>query len=479
MHPANIFFCSAIFFLFGVLFASLGGSVVFSYFFALAVSIAAFITSLITKRKKLLYFIPLLIFVSIGSFYFKIDHQRFLNNVNLPENEETSWQGVVLDKLNASSQNQEIVLALAKPHSGRVLLKLPRYPNFEYGDILSGHGKATLVKENNYGLYLMKERVAGIIIFPEVELISSGGGSVLKSALLAIKKKIITAFEKALPQKEAAFLAGITLGERGDFSKEFKEAMSKSGTTHLVALSGYNITVIVSAATGLFLRLFGRRTSLVLTLLTVLGFVIMTGAEKSVVRAAIMGSLILFSREIGRMPDFRNTIALAALLMTLENPKVLLFDIGFQLSFLAVIGIIYLKPALEKILKLPENKPGIFSWRENLMATFSAQVMTAPLLITQFGNFSLVALISNVIILEIVPLTMTLGFSLGFLSFLSYRLSLVAGWLTLPFLWFETRAIEFFGKISVPFDPAFSLPITVFYYGVAAYVIYYGLYRKK
>ena len=94
---------------------------------------------------------------------------------------------------------------------------------------------------------MAKEGIFGIVSYPKTELIDSGHGSKIKSSLFSLKEKTINVFQKVLPSENAAFLAGITLGERAEFSKEFKEAMSKSGTTHLVALSGYNITILVLA----------------------------------------------------------------------------------------------------------------------------------------------------------------------------------------------------------------------------------------
>ena len=108
--------------------------------------------------------------------------------------------------------------------------------------------------------------------------------------------------------------------------------MSQSGTTHLVALSGYNITVIAIAVSTLLSYFLRRRIVFWLSILTIIAFVLMTGAEASVVRAAIMGGIILLAKQIGRIHSMRNAIVFAALLMVLFNPKILRFDIGFQLS---------------------------------------------------------------------------------------------------------------------------------------------------
>jgi len=189
----------------------------------------------------------------------------------------------------------------------------------------------------------------------------------------------------------------------------------------------------------------------------------MTGAEASVIRAAIMGILVLVADRSGRFYDMKNALIFSAFLMTLQNPKVLLFDVGFQLSFLAVLGIVYLKPALQKLIKMKET-PGFLSWRDNLFTTASAQLMVLPILVLNFDTFSSISLLANVIILELIPITMTLGFVIGFVSLISYYLSLIFGWFTAILLYFETGVIKFFAGISPSLDLNFNLTGLVFYY---------------
>ncbi len=248
--------------------------------------------------------------------------------------------------------------------------------------------------------------------------------------------------------------------------------MSLSGTTHLVALSGYNITIIAWAAMGIFGALFRRRAAFFLTILFIIGFVLMAGAESSVVRAAIMGILALLAKEIGRIFDFRNAIIFAALIMVLFNPKVLVYDVGFQLSFLALLGIVYLRPVIQKISKM-KDEPGFLSWRDNLLTTASAQFAVAPLLIINFGVFSPTSLLANIIILETVPVAMALGFFVAAASFLSYYFSLVLSWLAFVLLRFEILVIQFFAKFSIPLSPNLSWGLAALYYVLLIILMFY------
>ena len=176
----------------------------------------------------------------------------------------------------------------------------------------------------------------------------------------------------------------------------------------------------------------------------------MTGAEASVVRAAIIGVLIMIADQAGRQYYFRNALALAAFLMVLFNPKVLVFDLGFQLSFLAIIGIAYLRPLLKKWLRMKEE-PGILNWRDNFLTTTSAQIAVLPLILSRFGYFSPISILANVLILEFIPPTMFLGFLTAALSVVSFHLSLLSGWIAQVFLGYILWVIDLCSKIIVIF----------------------------
>lgn len=229
---------------------------------------------------------------------------------------------------------------------------------------------------------------------------------------------------------------------------------------------------------GIFIYFFNRRISFILTGLFIAAFVVMTGAEASVIRAAIMGILVLVADRSGRFYDMKNALIFSAFLMIFQNPKVLLFDVGFQLSFLAVLGIVYLKPVLQKLAKMKET-PGFLSWRDNLFTTASAQLMVLPILVLNFDTFSSISLLANVIILELIPITMTLGFAIGFVSLISYYLSLIFGWFTVILLYFETGVIKFFAGISPSLNLNFNMTGLILYYLIIAGLIWTVTLRKE
>jgi competence protein ComEC len=478
MPAYDIFFFGALFFLIGVLLASLQLK-----FWILVIAAVLFLGFLIygvlNKKKRFFWLGGLSFLVMAGSLYYAGYDLKYKENVNLVFNQKTSFVGAVVTNPKISSDVQEFVVEVKNPFRGRILIKTIIYPRYRYGDLLSLEAiiKPSSQFPKSYAQYLAKEGLSGVASFPRVQIVSTGQGSPIKSFLFDVRNKISESYEKILPPNEAAFLGGLTLGGMQGLTKSFKEAMRLSGTTHLVALSGYNVSLIVVTAMSFFVYFLPRRLSLFLATAVVLGFVFMTGAEASVVRAAIMGFLVLLAKEIGRLYDFRNAIIFAGFLMVLQNPKVLAFDIGFQLSFLALLGIVYLKPAFEKLLNLNlKSNPGFLSWRENLLTTFSAQVLVAPILIMNFGQFSLTSLLANVLILSAIPFTMSLGFLAAGLSFLSYYLSLFIAWLVLPLLKLEMALITFFAKLAVPLRGEFSLPLALMYYLL---IILFFIYVRK
>jgi competence protein ComEC len=446
MPSYDIFFYGIVFFLTGILAASLRAPFLF-----IIVAVAFLAAIFWFSKWKVLAILT--IFIIIGAGYYRWDDFRF-NDIKIIFNQEVNFRGLVVDDPQHSFGSQTLTIQLIQPYQGKISARLKLYPQYHYGDELIFLGE--IEKSPN-------KKFNGLVNFSQVQLEKSGLGSPIKAALFKFKNSVADSYSKILAPKQAALLAGLNFGERGGFNQEFKKAMSLSGTTHLIALSGQQITIISALIIGLLGYFFSPFLTAIFTLLIILSYVAMTGFELSVVRAAIMGAVVLVGKLAGRIYDPRNSIVLAALIINLFNPKSLVFDLGFQLSFLAILGIIYLLPALRKLLKFKEG-PGFLSWRENFLMTLSAQLATAPFLIIYFNNFSPLALIANIMILMIIPLTMFLGFLIGFIYFVSYYLALVLGGLVSLFLNYEIFIINFFAKIAWPINPNLNLGIILIYY---------------
>ena len=423
MHLHDKAFYAALFFIIGIAAAGLGINVWLTLSIAL---VAAFVAI----RSKT--FVALSVVITfLGFFYFNF--YALSQEENFPIGEKITFEGTVYSQPRHGLKSQQLDLELADPYKGKVRIYTDSLPRFEYGDYLAIDGA---IEESPSGRL-------NIVSFPKIERIGTTNGSFARSKLFALKNRMIQNINAVLPPEHAALMAGILFGERAEFTDKFEEAMKKSGTTHVVALSGYNVAIIGITLSTALAYLVKRKYAFYASLAAIPAFVIMTGAEASVVRAGIMGIILLLAEQQSRIYSFRNAVTLTAFIMLLFNPTLLVFDTGFQLSFAALLGIVYIYPRFKKRFKISEEG-GVLGWKRNLFQTLSAQVAVLPIALTTFGYFSPTALFANVLILEFIPVTMLFGFLTAVLGFFSYGLSLTMGWLTSVFLGYEIFIINLF-----------------------------------
>lgn len=246
-----------------------------------------------------------------------------------------------------------------------------------------------------------------------------------------------------MPQPEAAVFNGMVLGDDKNIPASLKESYNITGTRHILAISGMNISIVSLMLMNLGLA-FGlwRRQAFWLALVGIIAFVLLVGSPPSAARAGLMAGIVLWARNRGRLFLAWRPLVLAAFFMVLFNPRLLVFDIGFQLSFLAVAGILYFKNFWDRV----------FSWlpiklaRELLSLSFSAQITTWPIILYNFGTFSVIGPIANIFIVPLLTPIMFLG--LGFV--LVFRFALLAKLLLWPawlILKAADRAVEFFAAL--------------------------------
>ncbi|HXK40489.1 MAG TPA: ComEC/Rec2 family competence protein [Candidatus Paceibacterota bacterium] len=376
---------------------------------------------------------------------------------------EVVVNGFVDDETVVKGNRSEMILRAKELVAGdrtvrvddRIMITANRFPKFDYGDAVSATGalrKPTNLGEFDYVAYLKKEGIRTTMFYPDVveypgfEL---GWSEKLKinvyKAIFSAKRSFESAVSKSVSEPNASFINGILLGSRQNIPDDLKESFNKTGTTHILAISGYNIMIISWAVlTGLviFLR---RRTAFWISVAVICLFVILTGASASVVRAAVMGLLLLFAQGYGRLYDPKNSIILAGAAMVYFNPLVLRFNVGFQLSFLAVLGLIYFAPILkEKLSKAPE----LFGVKEMGIMTISAQLFVLPLLLNQFNVFSTVSLPANILVLPLVPAAMLFGFLAGAGGLLFAPLGQLFGYFAWAVTSYQLGVIKFFASMS-------------------------------
>ncbi len=457
MRLHDIAFYAAIFFLIGVFLAS---SFLDSARAVYAVAGATVLAPVLFYFWRGAILATLSVAVGLGGFYMLLYDFTATKDI-MPFGVVTTISGIV-NRAAPTSAGFRVDVGSAR-------LTLPRYPEYKYGDKISATG-VLAEPPAEMRLRLLKDGITGTMLRPEISLIESGLGNPIAAYLYGIKERVEEIFRLVLPRQEALFLSGIVLGETSEFSREFRDELSRSGTSHLVALSGYNISIIADNLAWLLLFLFSRRATFILTIFAILLFVVMTGAEASVVRAALMGGLILLSGEVGRVYSFRNAIALTAFFMVMFNPYVLLFDLGFQLSFMALLGIVYLRPLVARFGRL-EGPPGFLNWRINLSSTIAAQIAVLPILLHTFGNVSLVGVLANVLILGLMPGAMAVGALMAGVGLLSAPLASAPGLLMHPLLAYMLYVIHVFGSLAPATLAGFPFGLMLVYYEALALAI--------
>ncbi|RME46407.1 MAG: DNA internalization-related competence protein ComEC/Rec2, partial [Caldilineae bacterium] len=301
----------------------------------------------------------------------------------------------------------------------------------------------------SYRDYLARRGVYAMMRRARITLLEPQGGFSLRAEIYRLKERANAVIARILPQPEAALLSGILLGLRSSIPRDLYDQFNATGTSHVIVISGSNISLVVGLLLLVGEKLLGRRRAAFLALLGVTLYTVMVGADAAVVRAAIMGALYVLAMVLGRPNAVLNALFASALAMTIANPLTL-WDAGFQLSFLATLGLIVLVPPLERLaagwLTRLDGTPvaGLASdmLKEALLVTLAAQIITAPLILYQFGRFSLVSLPANLFIVPVQPLVMSLGGLATLAGLVSVPLGIGLGWLAwLPLTW-TVRVVE-------------------------------------
>jgi competence protein ComEC len=256
----------------------------------------------------------------------------------------------------------------------------------------------------------------GSISYAKIEVLESS-----PNLLENIRLKFFSSVYSALPEPHASLGVGFLAGVRSSMTKEFQDQLSLVGLTHIVAVSGYNLTVLVLVIGKLGKRL-GKFQRLVISI-TLLGiFLLITGFAPSIVRASVVCFISIICSFFGRKISPLNLILISAALTAGVNPTYLWEDLGWWLSFLAFFGVLILAPAItNKIYK--EKEPGFLM--SIVIESISAQILTAPLIAHIFGTFSIISLLANVLVIPLIPFIMLLVFIVGVVGMFAPELSLI------------------------------------------------------
>jgi competence protein ComEC len=334
----------------------------------------------------------------------------------------------------------------AQPVEGLILVRAPRYPERFYGDRLAVTGQLEtppIFEDFDYRDYLARSGIHAMIRRPRIELLQQNQGNPFWTVLFAFKTRASETLNHILPEPYASLLNGILLGLETGIPRDLYESFSLTGSSHIIVISGSNIALIAGIFLLLGQRLIGKRYAPPLAIVGIIIYTFLVGADAAVSRAALMGIVLMLAVWSGRPGMAINSLFFSALVLTIINP-LFLWDVGFQLSFLATLGLIVLVPPLEKtifrslqrLLKKEQVGLTMALLSELLIVTLAAQLITGPLIVYQFGRFSLVSLLTNLLILPVQPPIMIVGGLAMLAGMIWLPLGQLLGWLVwLPLAW--------------------------------------------
>lgn len=425
---------------------------------------------LLRDRRQIAFILGIVLFFLLGGL--RLEEARPLNSpdhiVHLNSQGVVTVFGVVSEEPDERDTYTNLrvevdeVQALGTLHDthGTVLVRFPAQSEVKYGDRIQATG--TLLAPAVLDTFDYRDKLARQGIFSTMQPINSriighDEGNWFREGLIDIKTRAQASIEDALSEPQASLLSGVLLGDDKGLPFGVKDAFNATGTSHVIAISGFNMTLIAVMVAGFLKAMFKSKTVVVvISILVMTIYTIFVGASGAVVRAAVMSAILIIAEAMQRRTFVPASLAATAMVMSLLDPWIL-WDIGFQLSFAAVLGMALLTPSLDRSFtafmqyRLGERTgKQVAAWlSEPLIVGFAAQVFTLPIILFYFGRLSL---ISPVVNLLIVPIQAFILFFGGAATLVSLALPSVGSILYQPtwlFLSWTTEIVRNFASLSI------------------------------
>jgi competence protein ComEC len=422
---------------------------------------------------------------------------RFYNDTGIIE-----IQGMVTEEsdirdrycLLTFSASEIIVNGESKEVSGTALIRVPRYPAYHYGDVLKIVGELETPSQSedfDYKSYLERQGIYSVVYYPEVEVLNHGQGLTPLQWIYTFRERLSVSLARVLPEPQGSLAQAILLGLRGNIPDSLNQAFSRTGTAHLLAISGLHISIIIAILLSLGILLFGRRRSLYiwLTLALIWLYALLAGMYPPIIRATIMGSLFLIAEYLGRQRSAIIALAFAAAVMVGIQPG-LLWSVSFQLSFLAMAGLVLFYPYFQTwgrkgVARLFKNSEKIVPPASIITDVFAASLAAIitiwPLIAYYFGIVSLVALPATFLSLPALPFIMVTSALVAFVGLFALLAAQILGWLAWLFLSYLVFVVQ--GFDALPYSstevPTISAWHILGYYVILAGVVALFNYRNK
>ncbi len=407
----------------------------------------------------------LLLFLGMRFFYVLQQKDRY-------DKKPVAIEFILMSPPQILSNRQVIVYSFGFGKKIRIIT--PLYPAYEYGDTIRVEGELQKVKRkiSNQSLQLLnKDSIDMTIYFPKIKKEKNPFQPGL-AIILFIRQNIISLFQSKLPYPFSSLMLGIVFGIKETMPKELSERLSQLGLTHIIAASGMNVSLLSGFLYSLYTVFLNRKVSILLIMISIIFYSILCGLAPSIIRAGIMGCLLYGAQFLGRQSYSLFALFLAGYGMLFVAPG-LLFDIGFQLSFLSTLSLLFVFPLLQKAKEtLPVIKTLIFS---DFLTTISVQIATVPIVLYYFGVYSPVSILANMVILWIIPILMNIGLVAASIGLLFPFFASFILYFSLPFLFYFQWVSAFFSSL-IPSVPKVYIPfqMVVGYYGIlVAFLVFF------
>ncbi len=321
-----------------------------------------------------------------------------------------------------------------------VRIEADMYPELTYGDKLQISGT---VQERFWTPKNSTKKISMLYVKnPTIKLLEQDN-LIIKTASY-FRKRVYIQFLKTIPYSEAVLLFGVVFGGSEGFSRDMEESFKNTGVLHVVAASGMNVTMVSVFLLALLTQIFKRRDALMLTICGIFYYALISGFEPSILRASVMISIVLIASLLGRQNYGFLSLIITASLMLFLSPLIL-FNVGFLLSFTSTLGIVLLKPLFDSIQALSKMK--VLS--DDITTSISAQIGSLPVVLGMFSAYSFISILVNALVLWTIPFLMILGGIAAFCSIALPFVSFIPLYIALPFLWFFEKIVMLFGRIPL------------------------------
>ncbi|MBL7159574.1 ComEC/Rec2 family competence protein [Candidatus Microgenomates bacterium] len=301
----------------------------------------------------------------------------------------------------------------------------PAFPQYFYGNKLEIVGT---IKD-------------GVLIFPQIKVLEKGEGSWILRKVYNFRERLIKLFESFLPEPSSSLFLGIFLGVKKTLPKDFYSALRRTGVLHVIVASGMNVAMVASFSLTFLNLILKRRWAGLLTILAIVFYAALSGFDPPIVRAVIMGIIVILGEFFGRLNFRVLSLGVAGYLMLFLSSS-LINDLGFQLSFISTAGLMFIKPLFRL-----NKADSLYLLKDDFLTTFSAQLVTLPILLINFGQYQPLSLLVNTLVLWTTPILMVFGGAVVLGGLIFPPLGQIFAFLAYPFLFYFEKMVMFFGQL--------------------------------